>query len=64
MRRGKRIGGFGMLCGELGLREREAARVAWVLGTPATGLQPRTTREKDFPSNLLLHLIDTSPLFK
>jgi hypothetical protein len=45
------------------LRER-GARVADALGTPAAGLHPQPTREKGFPSNLLLHLIDTSPLFK
>jgi hypothetical protein len=31
-----------------------AARVGGVQGTPATGLRPRLTREKGFPSNLLL----------
>jgi hypothetical protein len=46
-----------------GLRVR-GARVAEALGTPAAGLRPRPAREKGFPSNLLLHLIDTSPLFK
>jgi hypothetical protein len=46
-----------------GLRGR-AARVAEALGTPAAGLRPRPAREKGFPSNLLLDLIDTSPLFK
>jgi hypothetical protein len=44
--------------------ERGAARVAGLQGTPAVGLRPRTAREKSFPSNLLLDLIDTSPLFK
>jgi hypothetical protein len=34
--------------------EREAARVAGSRGTPAAGLRPRPTREKGFPSNLLL----------
>jgi hypothetical protein len=37
-----------------GLRGR-AARVAEALGTPAAGLRPRPTREKGFPSNLLLN---------
>jgi hypothetical protein len=41
-----------------------AARVGGALGTPAAGLRPRPAREKSFPSNLLLDLIDTSPLFK
>jgi hypothetical protein len=50
-----RIGGiWGLIRGELGLREREAARVAGALGTPAAGLHPRPAREKGFPSNLLL----------
>jgi hypothetical protein len=31
---------------------------ARALGTPAAGLCPRTAREKGFPSNLLLDLID------
>jgi hypothetical protein len=44
-----------------GLRGR-AARVAEALGTPVAGLRPRPAREKGFPSNLLLALIDTSPL--
>jgi hypothetical protein len=44
--------------------ERGAARVAGSRGTPATGLHPRPKREKGFPSNLLLDLIDTYPLFK
>jgi hypothetical protein len=39
-----------------------AARVGGVQGTPAAGLRPRPAREKSFPSNLLLALIDTSPL--
>jgi hypothetical protein len=43
-----------------GLRER-GARVAEVLGTPAAELYPQPTREKGFPSNLLLALNDTSP---
>jgi hypothetical protein len=46
------------------LRIVAAARVGEVLGTPAAGLCPRPTREKGFPSNILLDLIDTSPLFK
>jgi hypothetical protein len=41
-----------------------ASRVGGAQGTPATGLRPRSARGKDFPSNLLLDLIDTSPLFK
>jgi hypothetical protein len=41
-----------------------AARVGGAQGTPAAGLRPRPAREKGFPSNLLLDLIDTSPLFK
>jgi hypothetical protein len=41
--------------------ERGAARVAGSRGTPAAG--PWPTKEKGFPSNLLLALIDTSPLF-
>jgi hypothetical protein len=40
------------------------ARVGGAQGTPAAGLSPRPAREKGFPSNLLLDLIDTSPLFK
>jgi hypothetical protein len=36
---------------------------AGVRGMPAAGLRPRPAREKGFPSNLLLDLIDTS-LFK
>jgi hypothetical protein len=44
--------------------ERGAARVAESQGSPAAGLRPRPAREKGFPSNLLLDLIDTSPLFK
>jgi hypothetical protein len=43
--------------------ERGAARVAGSRGTPAAGLRPWPTKEKGFPSNLLLALIDTSPLF-
>jgi hypothetical protein len=39
-----------------------AARVGGAQGTPAAGLHPRPAREKGFPSNLLLALIDTSPL--
>jgi hypothetical protein len=39
-----------------------AARVGGAQGTPIAGLRPRVTREKVFPSNLLLDLIDTSPL--
>jgi hypothetical protein len=42
--------------------ERGAARVAGSRGTPTAGLRPRPTREKGFPSNHLLALIDTSPL--
>jgi hypothetical protein len=38
------------------------ARVGGAQGTPAAGLGPRPEREKGFPSNLLLALIDTSPL--
>jgi hypothetical protein len=38
-----------------------AARVGGAQGTPAAGLRPRPAREKGFPSNLLLDLIDTSP---
>jgi len=34
--------------------ERETARAAGALGTPAAGLCPRPAREKGFPSNLLL----------
>jgi hypothetical protein len=41
-----------------------AARVVRARGTPAAGLRPRPAREKGFPSNLLLDLIDASPLFK
>jgi hypothetical protein len=41
-----------------------AARVGGAQGTPAAGLCPRPASEKSFPSNLLLDLIDTSPLFK
>jgi hypothetical protein len=41
-----------------------AARVGGVPATPAAGLRPRPAREKGFPSNLFLDLIDTSPLFK
>jgi hypothetical protein len=53
--------------GELGLRAITprvvaAARVGGAQGTPAVGLRPRPAREKGFPSNLLLDLIDTSPL--
>jgi hypothetical protein len=39
-----------------------AARVGGAQGTPTARLCPRPTREKGFPSNLLLDLIDTSPL--
>jgi hypothetical protein len=39
-----------------------AARVGGAQGTLAAGLRPRPAREKGFPSNLLLSLIDTSPL--
>jgi hypothetical protein len=39
-----------------------AARVGGAQGTPAMGLRPRPTREKGFPSNILIDLIDTSPL--
>jgi hypothetical protein len=42
--------------------ESGAARVGGAQGTPAVGLHPRPVREKDFPSNLLLDLIDTSLL--
>jgi hypothetical protein len=41
-----------------------AARVGGVQGTPAAGLRPRPARDKGFPSNLLLDLIDTSLLIK
>jgi hypothetical protein len=41
-----------------------AARVGGAQGTPAAGLRPRPAREKGFSSNLLLDLINTSPLFK
>jgi hypothetical protein len=41
-----------------------AARVGGALGTQAAELRPRPARERGFPSNLLLDLIDTSPLFK
>jgi hypothetical protein len=41
-----------------------AARVGGAQGTPVAGLRPRPTREKGFPSSLLLDLIDTSNLFK
>jgi hypothetical protein len=41
-----------------------AARVVRARGTPAAGLRPRPAREKGFPSNLLLDLIHTPPLFK
>jgi hypothetical protein len=41
-----------------------AARVGGALGTPAAGLRPRPAKEKGFPSNHLLDLIDTSLLFK
>jgi hypothetical protein len=41
-----------------------AARAGGAQGTPTAGLRPRPTREKGFPSNLLLDLIDISPLFK
>ena len=34
--------------------ERETARAAGALGTPAAGLCPRPAREKGFPSNLFL----------
>jgi hypothetical protein len=39
-----------------------AARVGGAQGTPTAGIRPRPAREKGFPSNLLLDLIDTSPL--
>jgi hypothetical protein len=39
-----------------------AARVGGAQGTPAAGLRPRPAREKGFSSDLLLALIDTSPL--
>jgi hypothetical protein len=39
-----------------------ATRVGGAQGTSAAGLRPRPAREKGFPSNLLLALIDTSPL--
>jgi hypothetical protein len=42
--------------------KRGATRVVGSRGTPAAGLCPRPAREKGFPSNLLLALIDTSPL--
>jgi hypothetical protein len=41
-----------------------AARVGGAQGTPVVRLRPRPAREKGFPSNLLLDLIDISPLFK
>jgi hypothetical protein len=41
-----------------------AATVGGAQGTPATGLRPQPAREKSFLSNLVLDLIDTSPLFK
>jgi hypothetical protein len=44
--------------------ERGEAMVVGSHGMPATGIRPRPTREKGFPSNLLLDWIDTSPLFK
>jgi hypothetical protein len=44
--------------------ERGAARIAGSRGTSAAGLRSRPAREKGFSSNLLLDLIDTSPLFK
>jgi hypothetical protein len=46
---------WGLICGGLGLGREEM---------PAAGLCPRPVREKGFPSNLLLDLIDASPLFK
>jgi hypothetical protein len=39
-----------------------AARVGGAQGMPAAGLRPRLARENRFTSNLLLDLIDTSPL--
>jgi hypothetical protein len=39
-----------------------AARVGGAQGTRAAGLRLQPVREKGFPSNLLLALIDTSPL--
>jgi hypothetical protein len=39
-------------------------RVGGAQGMPAAGLRQRPTREKGFPSNVLLDKIDTSPLFK
>jgi hypothetical protein len=39
-----------------------AARVGGAQGALTVGLCPRPTREEGFPSNLLLALIDTSPL--
>jgi hypothetical protein len=39
-----------------------AARVGGAQGTPAAGLRPRPARKKVFSSNILLALIDTSPL--
>jgi hypothetical protein len=44
--------------------ERGSARVAGSRGTPAAGLRSHPAREKNFPSNLLLDLTDTSALFK
>jgi hypothetical protein len=41
--------------------ERGVTRVAGSRGTPATGLRPQPTREKGFPSNLLLALIISPP---
>jgi len=44
-------------------RARERRLGLGALGTPAAGLCPRPTRGKRVLSNLLLDLIDTSPLF-
>jgi hypothetical protein len=72
---GRELPGLGLICGESGLevqypqvlftpRVVAAARVGGAQGTPVAGLRPRPAREKGFPSNLLLDLIDTSNLFK
>jgi hypothetical protein len=41
-----------------------AAGVGGAQGTLVAGLSPRPAREKGFPSNLLIDLIDTCPLFE
>jgi hypothetical protein len=40
-----------------------AARVGGVQGMPAVELRPWPAREKDFPTNFLLDLIDTISSF-